>query len=350
METGTLVRDGSARAELHPRADLTGAAGPADARLSIRDLKVGFETRGKRVDVLHGIDLDVPAGRTLGVVGESGCGKSVTMLAAMGLLGIRGHATGSIKIDGEELVGKSDPDMERVRGRKIAMIFQDPMSSLNPVHRIGAQICEALALHRGLSGSAAQAEAVRLLDRVGITAARRRMDEYPHQLSGGMNQRVMIAMALAGEPGVLIADEPTTALDVTIQAQILDLLRRLQQERNMSIVLITHDLGVVAEMAETVAVMYCGRVVERAATARIFADPRHPYTQGLLASLPTMASRAEALRPIPGVVPDASSLPPGCAFAPRCAQVRAECGTVPALEAHAPAHLAACHADARRSA
>ncbi|MCA3265539.1 MAG: ABC transporter ATP-binding protein [Azospirillum sp.] len=237
---------------------------------------VGFETRGARIDVLHGIDLEVVAGRTLGLVGESGCGKSVTMMAAMGLLGKRGTVSGSIRIDGEELVGKSEPEMEKIRGRRIAMIFQDPMSSLNPVHRIGTQICEALALHRGLRGADANAEAVRLLDRVGITAARRRLAEYPHQLSGGMNQRVMIAMALAGAPDILIADEPTTALDVTIQAQILDLLRSLQDEQKMAIVLITHDLGVVAEMAETVAVMYCGRVVEQAPTTRLFSDPRHP--------------------------------------------------------------------------
>jgi peptide/nickel transport system ATP-binding protein len=342
METSTLVRDGSARDELCARADLTNA--PA-ARLSIRGLKVGFDARGARIDVLHGIDLEVAAGRTLGLVGESGCGKSVTMMAAMGLLGKRGVVSGSIRIDGEELVGKTEPQMEKIRGRRIAMIFQDPMSSLNPVHRIGTQICEALALHRGISGDAARNEAVRLLDRVGITAARRRLSEYPHQLSGGMNQRVMIAMALAGEPDILIADEPTTALDVTIQAQILDLLRSLQDERKMAIVLITHDLGVVAEMAETVAVMYCGRVVEQAATASIFADPRHPYTQGLLASLPTMQSRDEKLEPIPGVVPDPTQLPSGCAFAPRCAHVRLACSTAPEFTAHAPGHFRACHAD-----
>jgi peptide/nickel transport system ATP-binding protein len=342
METGTLVRDGSARDELRSRADLTHTHA---ARLSIRGLKVGFDARGARIDVLHGIDLAVAAGQTLGLVGESGCGKSVAMMAAMGLLGKRGVVSGSIRIDGEELVGKSDLQMEKIRGRRIAMIFQDPMSSLNPVHRIGTQICEALALHRGLAGEAARTEAVRLLDRVGITAARRRLSEYPHQLSGGMNQRVMIAMALAGEPDILIADEPTTALDVTIQAQILDLLRSLQDERKMAIVLITHDLGVVAEMAETVAVMYCGRVVEQAATASIFADPRHPYTQGLLASLPTMQSRDEKLEPIPGVVPDPTQLPSGCAFAPRCAHVRLACSTVPEFTAHAPGHFRACHAD-----
>jgi peptide/nickel transport system ATP-binding protein len=347
METGTLVRDGSARDELRSRAELTGTQA---ARLSIRNLKVGFEARGTRIDVLHGIDLDVAAGRTLGLVGESGCGKSVTMMAAMGLLGKRGRVTGSIRIDGEELVGKTEPEMEKVRGRRVAMIFQDPMSSLNPVHRIGTQICEALALHRGLRGEAAMAEAVRLLDRVGITAARRRLAEYPHQLSGGMNQRVMIAMALAGAPDLLIADEPTTALDVTIQAQILDLLRSLQDEQKMAIVLITHDLGVVAEMAETVAVMYCGRVVEQAPTARIFADPRHPYTQGLLASLPTMQSRDEKLQPIPGVVPDPTQLPSGCAFAARCAQVSLACSKVPDFAAHAPGHWRACHADMRGAA
>ncbi len=295
------------------------------------------------LDVVHGIDLDVPAGRTLGIVGESGCGKSVSMLAAMGLLGKRARISGSIRIDGQELVGLPEPALEKVRGRRVAMIFQDPMSSLNPVHRIGTQLTEALALHRGLSGAAARNEAVRLLDRVGITAARRRLDEYPHQLSGGMNQRVMIAMALAGEPDVLIADEPTTALDVTIQAQILDLLARLQAEQKMSIVLIKHDLGVVDEMAEMVAVMYCGRVVEVAPADRLFADPRHPYTQGLLASLPRLDGRGDSLHPIAGTVPEPSRLPRGCAFQARCTQAMLSCGSaIPPLKPDSAGRAVAC--------
>ena len=297
--------------------------------------------------MLHGVDLDIPAGGTLGIVGESGCGKSVAMLAVMGLLGKRGRARGSVVLDGTEILGLAEPALERVRGKRIAMIFQDPMSSLNPVHRIGTQIGEALALHRGMTGAPARAEAARLLDRVGIASARQRLNEYPHQLSGGMNQRAMIAMALAGEPDVLIADEPTTALDVTIQAQILDLLRVLQREEGMSIALITHDLGVVAEMAQEVAVMYCGRVVERARADDLFAHPRHPYTRGLLASLPRFDRAAEALNPIPGTVPDAARLPPGCAFAPRCGLAAPICGErVPALRDAAPDHRVACPFDA----
>src|SRR5262245_5886575 len=217
-------------------------------RLSIRNLTVDFDMGRDVVRALHGVDIDVMAGRTLGVVGESGCGKSVTFLAALRLLAKSAHVGGSVQLDGVELLAQSSAQMDRVRGGQLAMIFQDPTSSLNPVHRIGTQLCEALRLHRGLAGSAARAEAVRLLDKVGITDAGQRLGEYPHQLSGGMNQRVMIAMALAGNPQVLIADEPTTALDVTIQAQILALLRQLRDETGMAIVLITHDLGVVAEM------------------------------------------------------------------------------------------------------
>jgi peptide/nickel transport system ATP-binding protein len=352
METGTLVRDGSSRAELHARAELTRAAPAAPPpRLSIRDLRVGFAGAGQTLDVVHGVDLDIPAGRTLGIVGESGCGKSVTMLAAMGLLGKRGRARGSVTIDGAEILGLPEPEMERVRGKRIAMIFQDPMSSLNPVHRIGTQIAEALALHRGMGGAPARAEAARLLDRVGIASARQRLNEYPHQLSGGMNQRAMIAMALAGEPDVLIADEPTTALDVTIQAQILELLRDIQRDEGMSIALITHDLGVVAEMADAVAVMYCGRIVERASAADLFAHPRHPYTRGLLASLPRLDRAAQALRPIPGAVPDAANLPAGCAFAPRCPSSAPACAEAPPeLREAAPGHRVACPFDAQRAA
>ena len=321
------------------------------SRLDICDLRVIFDAPGGPVEVLRGIDLSVTAGRTLGVVGESGCGKSVTMLAAMRLLGRRARVSGRVRLDGLDLLALPEREMERIRGGRIAMIFQDPMSSLNPVHRIGTQLREALTLHRGLSGAAAQAEAVRLLERVGIPAARTRIGDYPHQLSGGMNQRAMIAMALAGEPEVLIADEPTTALDVTIQAQILDLLRDLQAERRMALVLITHDLGVIAETADDVAVMYCGRVVEHAPVERLFASPRHPYTRGLLASLPRMDTRDENLQPIPGSVPQAGEMPAGCAFAPRCDAAEPGCHAVlPLLAPRADRHGVACHVGARTAA
>ncbi|MDW8443684.1 MAG: ABC transporter ATP-binding protein [Acetobacteraceae bacterium] len=228
-------------------------------------------------------------------------------------------------LEGEELVGAPVAVLERVRGRRIAMIFQDPASSLNPVHRIGRQIAESLRLHRGLEGGAARAEARRLLDLVGMPDAERRLDCYPHELSGGQNQRAMIAMAIAGRPDLLVADEPTTALDVTIQAQILDLLGTLRRELGMALVLISHDLGVVAETCERVAVMYAGRIVEEAGTDRLFVDPRHPYTRGLLAALPPLEGPRQRLRAIPGSVPEPWAMPPGCAFAPRCPLKQAEC-------------------------
>jgi peptide/nickel transport system ATP-binding protein len=323
-------------------------------RLAIRDLTVDFDMGRDVVRALHGVDIDVMAGRTLGVVGESGCGKSVTFLAALRLLAASAKVRGSVRLDGVELLAQSPAQMDKIRGAKLAMIFQDPTSSLNPVHRIGTQLVEALRLHRGLAGEGARAEAVRLLDRVGITDARQRLGEYPHQLSGGMNQRVMIAMALAGNPGVLIADEPTTALDVTIQAQILVLLRQLRDETGMAIVLITHDLGVVAEMADDVAVMYCGRIIEHAPVARLFADPQHPYTSGLLRSLPRMPSSENdegegELVPIAGAVPEPRRLPPGCTFAPRCAHASAVCQTAPALTDRG-GHFAACHRQVRLAA
>ena len=267
---------------------------------------------------LLGIDLAVPAGETLGLVGESGCGKSVTWLAVLGLLPGSAAVGGSATLDGQELVGAPAPVLERVRGGRVAMIFQDPASALNPVHRIGRQVGEAVALHRGLRGAAAAAEALRLLDEVGIPDARNRMATYPHEMSGGQNQRVMIAMALAGRPELLIADEPTTALDVTIQAQILDLLRRLQREHGMALVLISHDLGVVAEMCERVCVMYAGRIVEEADAGALFAGPRHPYTAGLMGALPPLTGPRRRLTAIPGRVPEPWAMPPGCAFAPRC--------------------------------
>ena len=267
---------------------------------------------------VDGVDLAIAPGDALGIVGESGSGKSVTWLAALGLLPPRARVAGSVRLDDEELVAAPPRRLEAVRGKRIAMIFQDPSSCLNPVHRIGWQLSEALRLHRGLDAAAARSESLRLLDQVGIADARRRLDDYPHQLSGGLNQRVMIAMALAGSPDLLVADEPTTALDATIQAQILDLLRSIRRDNGMALVLISHDLGVVAENVDRVAVMYAGRVVEEAPVADLFGRAQHPYTQGLLAALPTLAGPRKRLAAIPGTVPEPDKVPAGCAFAPRC--------------------------------
>ncbi|MEO4040842.1 ABC transporter ATP-binding protein [Hoeflea sp. CAU 1731] len=296
-----------------------------DAIVSIRNMTVDFDQGHRFVRALHGISLDVGRGETVGIVGESGCGKSITWLAALGLLGKRARVGGRVMMGSKSLLDLDENGLADIRGGKIAMIFQDPSSSLNPVHRIGRQIGEALRLHRGLRGGAAKAEAKRLLDRVGISNAAQRLNEYPHELSGGMNQRVMIAMALAGEPEVLIADEPTTALDVTIQAQILDLLRELSADNEMALVLISHDLGVVADMTERVAVMYCGRIIEQAATDALFSRPVHPYTRGLIAALPDIVGPKRRLASIPGTVPPPDRLPPGCSFAPRCARADQAC-------------------------
>jgi len=307
--------------------------------IAIRGLAVSFDGQ----PALRGIDLDIAPGEALGLVGESGCGKSVTWLAALGLLPGRAQVTGSVRLGGEEILGAPSAVLDRVRGGRIAMIFQDPASSLNPVHRVGAQIAEALRLHRGLAGGAARAEARRLLDQVGIPDAARRLDAFPHEFSGGQNQRVMIAMALAGQPELLVADEPTTALDVTIQAQILELLQAIRRESGMALVLISHDLGVVADTCERVAVMYAGRIVEEAPVERLFAGPVHPYAQGLLGALPPLEGPRRRLSAIPGGVPEPWAMPRGCAFAPRCPQRIAACEeAMPADIALAPAHRAAC--------
>jgi peptide/nickel transport system ATP-binding protein len=318
-------------------------AGARDPLLELRDFGVSFPGRDGPVDVVGGIDLTLSPGEALGIVGESGCGKSVTWLAALRLLG-RGVVTrGAVRLQGTDLTRLGEREIARIRGGRIGLIFQDPTSSLNPVQRIGTQLGEVLALHRGLRGAAARAEALRLLDRVGIADAPRRLGQYPHEFSGGMNQRVMIALALAGQPEVLVADEPTTALDATIQAQILDLIRDIRAETGMGLVLISHDLGVVADLCDRVAVMYAGRIVETAPTAELLSRPRHPYARGLLAALPTLTGPRRRLTPIPGTVPSPEAMPEGCAFAPRCPIAAEACHSeVPALTYAGQDRRAAC--------
>jgi peptide/nickel transport system ATP-binding protein len=289
--------------------------------VSIQGLSVAFNG----VPVLRGVDLALGKGEALGLVGESGSGKSVTWLAALGLLPRHAKVSGSVRLDGRELLGAPASELDQVRGGRVAMIFQDPASALNPVLTIRKQLCEALALHRDLSGEAIKAEALRLLNLVGIPDAARRLSAYPHEFSGGQVQRIMIAMALAGNPDVLIADEPTTALDATIQAQILELLSVIRSEMSMAMVLISHDLGVVAENCDRVAVMYAGRIVEQAPANQLFADPVHPYAQGLIGALPPLDGPRRRLTAIPGTVPDPAHMPGGCAFAPRCALAAEPC-------------------------
>jgi len=296
--------------------------------VTIERMTVDFDLGGRLVRVLHGIDLEVRRGESIGIVGESGCGKSVSWLAVLGLLGRRARVGGKVMLEGQNLAVLGERELSRVRGRRIAMIFQDPASSLNPVQKIGRQIEEALVLHRGLSGSAARAQAKRLIDRVGVTDAARRLDQYPHELSGGMNQRVMIAIALAGQPDLLVADEPTTALDVTIQAQVLDLIREIRAETGMALVLISHDLGVVSDLCERIAVMYAGRIVEEAPAEMLFVEPLHPYTHGLLAALPDLEAPSQRLIAIPGTVPTPGVDLPGCDFAPRCPEACEACRAV----------------------
>jgi peptide/nickel transport system ATP-binding protein len=317
--------------------------------LEVRDLTVTFRSRGRGdVRAVDGLDLDVAAGETVGIVGESGSGKSVSSLAALGLLPKRGvEVTGSVRFDGEDLLTMPEAELRALRGRDVAMVFQDPMSSLNPVLTIGRQITEILTRHRGMSGTEAKDEAARLLDSVGIGDSRRRLGSFPHQLSGGMRQRVMIAMALACAPRLLIADEPTTALDVTISAQILELLRELVVGSRTSLVLITHDLGVVAGLCDQVHVMYSGRIVESAPRRALFAEPQHPYTTGLLASVPRLDQpRGVPLQPIPGSPSDTLPWSRGCAFAPRCTrEVPESTGCAPALRPAAggvAGHLVRC--------
>jgi oligopeptide/dipeptide ABC transporter ATP-binding protein len=290
------------------------------ALLEMNDLRTYFHTEDGIARAVDGVSLTVDRGEVLGVVGESGCGKSVTSLSIMGLVAEPGRIEkgSSIVFDGRELTGLKESELRKVRGDDIAMIFQEPMTSLNPVYPVGEQIMESLRLHRGLGKKEARAKAVDLLTQVGIPVPERRVDEYPHQLSGGMRQRVMIAMALANDPELLIADEPTTALDVTIQAQILELLLELRRETGMGIMLITHDLGVVAEVCDRVVVMYAGQVVEEGPVRKIFESPSHPYTEGLLAAVPRPDRRTGELAVIPGTVPPPTRWPVGCRFHDRC--------------------------------
>ena len=295
--------------------------------LDVKDLKTYFYTDSGVAKAVDGVTFSVDKGKVLGIVGESGCGKSVTSLSIMRLVDpVTGkNEGGEILFDGTDILKLPEPEMRKLRGNRISMIFQEPMTSLNPVFTIGYQIEESLILHKGMDKKAARQQAIHLLELVGIPEAGKRVDEYPHQLSGGMRQRVMIAMALAGDPELLIADEPTTALDVTIQAQILDLLKSLQKKLNMSIIIITHDLGVISEMADEVVVMYAGEIVEKAKTRELFDDPKHPYTVGLMNSVPDVDEDVERLRTLEGLVPSLYDMPKGCRFAPRCQFACPEC-------------------------
>ena len=316
-----------------------------DVLVDIRNLKTHFFTDDGVVRAVDGVTFPIYRGKTLGVVGESGCGKSVTALSVMRLIAPPGRIVdGQIIFDGKDIALLPEPEMRRIRGRDISMIFQEPMTSLNPVFTIGYQIAEAVMLHLKKSKAEAREHTIRMLDKVRIPSASTRVDEYPHQMSGGMRQRVMIAMALACNPKLLIADEPSTALDVTIQAQILDLMRDLQKEFGMSIMMITHDLGVVAELADHVAVMYASKVVEYAPVKELFAHPLHPYTLGLFRSRPSLATRkGERLNVIAGSVPNPLRFPGGCKFHPRCPSAVERCKTVePDLRELRPGHWVAC--------
>jgi peptide/nickel transport system ATP-binding protein len=306
-----------------PRARATGPA-----LLEVRGLKTYFFTESGVVQAVDGIDLSLRRGETLGIVGESGSGKSVTSLSVMRLIGFPGRVVeGSVLFDGVELLDLPDEEMRHIRGNRISMIFQQPTTCLNPVFKVGDQIVEALNIHQGLNDTEARKRTVELLGMVGLPDPQRRMSQYPHELSGGQCQRVMIAMALACNPELLIADEPTTALDVTIQAQILDLMHALRDKVNTAIILITHDMGVVAEMCDSVAVMYAGQIVEYADVRSLFADPKHPYTQGLLASIPVLGQIEDELATIPGTVPSLVDPPAGCRFKDRCPHRFEKCDT-----------------------
>jgi peptide/nickel transport system ATP-binding protein len=326
-----------------PETDST----PAAPLLTVADLRVTLATPRGPADALRGVGFELARGETLGLIGESGCGKSMTAMAVMGLLPTGAQVGGSIRLNGQELVGLGDDAMCRIRGNRIGMVFQEPMTALNPLHTIGTQIAEPLLLHKGMSRSAARAEALRLLERVQLPNAAQRLDAYPHQLSGGQRQRVTIAIALACGPDLLIADEPTTALDVTIQAEILELINELVRESGMALLMISHDLGVMAQLVSRLLVMYGGTVVESGPTAEVFAHLAHPYTRGLFAARPRLgAPRVDGRKPrlatIPGRVPELVDMPHGCPFADRCAWVIDACRAAPP----APVNVGTSH-DAR---
>ena len=314
--------------------------------LEIRNLVTSFASDGKndRAVAVNGIDLDIPRGKTVGLVGESGCGKSVTSLSAMGLLADNGRVdSGSALFAGRDLIKMPDSELRRIRGNRISMIFQEPMTSLNPVITVGKQISEAIILHSGVDKRTAKTRAIDMLDKVGIPEPEERYGNYPHQLSGGLRQRVMIAMAMVMKPDLLIADEPTTALDVSIEAQILRLMRDLQKESGTSILMITHNLGIVAETCDMVYVMYAGEIVERADVHTLFAACAHPYTRGLMASLPHMTPKGQRLYNIPGTVPNLRAMPLGCRFSPRCEFAAGQCHlSKPTLEDLGGGHLCRC--------
>jgi peptide/nickel transport system ATP-binding protein len=313
------------------------------ALLEVENLGVTLKTSAGPADAVRDVSFGLERGSTLGIVGESGCGKSMTALALIGLLPDVARTRGAIRLGGENLLEKSETEMCAIRGNQIAMIFQEPMTSLNPVHTVGRQIMEPMLVHRGIGRAEAERDAIRLMERVGIPNARARIDAYPHQMSGGQRQRVMIAIALSCSPLVLIADEPTTALDVTIQAQILDLIHELVNEEGMALILISHDLGVISENADDVLVMYGGAVIERAPTASLFDDLSHPYTQGLFAAVPRLGRGRGRLATIPGTVPDLADLPHGCTFAGRCPLAIEDCSAAPPRQMPvSPGHSAAC--------
>jgi oligopeptide/dipeptide ABC transporter ATP-binding protein len=318
-------------------AEITGNRNDADGQapvLEVKGLQTSFYTRAGVIRAVTGVDFHVNKGEVLGIVGESGCGKSVTSLSILGLVGEPGRIeAGEVLFQGRDLLTLSDDEMRKIRGDRIAMVFQQPQSSLNPVMKVGPQISESLMIHRGLGGKDAKSRSLELMDMVGIPDPGRRYESYPHEMSGGMAQRVMIAIALACDPELLIADEPTTALDVTIQAQILDLMKMLQRETGSAIILITHDLGVVAEMCDRAAVMYAGEIVEQTDVKTLFSEPKHPYTKGLIGAVPVPGEILDELATIQGSVPNLIELPDGCRFSPRCG-AREEHGNVLADRAH----------------
>ncbi|KMO16440.1 ABC transporter ATP-binding protein [Methylobacterium indicum] len=312
--------------------------------LSVRDLRVEFATRRGVLTALDGVSFEINRGEVLGVVGESGAGKSVTGSAVIGLIDPPGRiAGGEIRLNGERIDNLPPEAMRKVRGKRIGMIFQDPLTSLNPLYRVGRQIEETIRTHTDLSAKAARQRAIDLLAEVGIPAPERRIDGFPHEFSGGMRQRVVIALALAAEPELIIADEPTTALDVSVQAQIITLLKRLGRDHGTAVMLITHDMGVIAEAADRVAVMYAGRVAEIGPVAAVVGDPLHPYAKGLMGAIPSLSHEADRLAQIPGAMPRLSAIPPGCAFNPRCPKVFARCTVDRPEPLTVGSHRVACH-------